>query len=66
MNSKLLLLLMSSQLFTADAAGGDIAKFHSLSSPVTATHIRFKPENTSVCLRVEIYAVPGIIRFIQF
>ena len=54
---------MSPQLFSADAAGGDTATFHNLSSPETAKIIRFKPENTSVCLRVEIYAVPGINTF---
>lgn len=48
------------QTFNASSAGGDVATFHVLATNVTATHLRFKPVSNVVCLRVEIYAVPGI------
>ena len=48
------------QTFNASSAGGDVTTFHVLTAKVTATHLRFKPVSNVVCLRVEIYAVPGI------
>lgn len=48
----------SGQTFHASSAGGNITTFHSLTTAVTATHLRFKPVSNDICLRVEIYAVP--------
>ena len=48
------------QTFHASSAGGDVATFHVLATNVTATHLRFKPVSNVICLRVEIYAVPGM------
>ena len=48
------------QTFNASSAGGDVATFHVLTTNVIATHLRFKPVSNVTCLRVEIYAVPGI------
>ena len=48
------------QTFNASSAGGDVATFHVLATNVTATHLRFKPVSNVTCLRVEIYAVPGM------
>ena len=48
------------QTFNASSAGGDVATFHVLATKVTATHLRFEPVSNVICLRVEIYAVPGM------
>ena len=48
------------QTFNASSAGGDVATFHTLTTNVNATHLRFIPVSNLTCLRVEIYAVPGM------
>ena len=60
MDFEVLTLSVPLQTFNASSAGGDVATFHALTANVTATHLRFKPVSNVICLRVEIYAVPGI------
>ncbi|XP_078350142.1 uncharacterized protein LOC144634970 [Oculina patagonica] len=48
----------TTQFNSATPNDGDAADFHELPTPVTARHIRFKPFNDSICLRVEVYGTP--------
>ena len=60
MDFKVLTFSVPLQTFNASSAGGDVATFHALTTNVIATHLRFKPVCNVTCLRVEIYAVPGM------
>ena len=60
MDFEVLTFLVLFQTFNASSAGGDVATFHALTTNVTATHLRFEPVSNFICLRVEIYAVPGM------
>ena len=60
MDFKVLTFSVPFQTFNASSDGGDVATFHVLTTKVTTTHLRFKPVSNVICLRVEIYAVPGV------